>query len=259
MAKRLIARLGVAVCAAAICITASATAAPPRGTLTATEYRQLAVATATLNSSASSGSIDWTKARAACNQVSKATPLLRTQRATCFGEVNVLEALARFPAEQRRCPKTTTKTGTTTTGTTTTGTTTTGTTTNGPMTAADSSQIRLLICMNSHYQALSRAAKAIDVADIAARKQALDRGFSGSCLAALAPTPADLVAARRFASASGKLAADVTLLIRVTDGRLPASDFNQTRIDNDVKLFENAATAVLVEHGQPKLSICPHE
>jgi hypothetical protein len=246
-AKRHVAALVVALCATTICMSASVAAAAPRGTLTATEYEQLAVATAALNGSASSSTVDWPKARAACNRVSKATALLSTQRATCYDTINVLDALASFPGEQRRCPK---SSATTTAGTTTTGTTTT---------SADSAVVRLMICMNPHYQALGRDAKAIDGADIAARKQALARGFSGGCLAALAPTPADLRTAKRFASSTEKLAADVTLLIKVTEGKAPASDFNQSRIDNDVKLFEHSATAVLVEHGQPKLSVCPHE
>jgi hypothetical protein len=250
-AKRHVAALVVALCATAICVSASVAAAAPRGTLTATEYQQLAVATAALNGSASSSTVDWPKARAACNRVSKATALLSTQRATCFGTVHVLDALASFPGEQRQCPKSS--------ATTTTGTTTTVTTTSTTTTSADSAVVRLMICMNPHYQALGRDAKAIDRADIAARKQALARGFSGGCLAALVPTPADLRTAKRFASSTEKLAADVTLLIKVTEGKAPANDFNQTRIDNDVKLFEHSATAVLVEHGQPKLSDCPHE
>jgi hypothetical protein len=116
-----------------------------------------------------------------------------------------------------------------------------------------------MICMNPHYQALSRDANAIDRADVAARKQAQERGFSGACLTALAPTTAELEIAKRFASSTAKLAADVVLLIKVTAGKLPAGDFNQTRIDNDVRLFEDSATAVLVEHGQPALSTCPHQ
>lgn len=231
------------------CICAEAAAAAPRGTLTASEYQQLTAATSALNKSANAKAIDWSKARAACGRVGGATALLRTQRATCLGSVNVLDALVSFPAEQRGCPKTT---GTTTTGTTTSTTTTTPT-------AADSPAIQVMICMNPHYQALSRDARTIDRADIAARHQALQRGFGGACLTALAPTLAELATAKRFALSTTKVAADVVLLIKVTTGTLPAADFNQTRIDNDVKLFEDSATAVLIEHGQPALSVCPHQ
>jgi hypothetical protein len=268
-AKRFVIRLSAACAATAICMSASAAAAVPKGTLTSTEYKQLSIATAALNKSASAKSVNWSKARAACARVGKTTALLSTQRATCFDSVNVLDALASFPAEQRRCPKSTgTTTGTTTTGTTTTGTTTTlttatptsGTTTTGSSTtAADSAVVGLMICMSPHYQALARDAKAIDRADISARKDVLARGLSGSCLATLAPTPADLRTVKRFASSTAKLADDVTLLIKVTEGKAPASDFNQAQIDNDVKQFENSATSVLDEHGQQKLSVCPHQ
>jgi hypothetical protein len=231
--------------------------------LTAAEYRQLAVATAALNKSASSSAINWPKARAACGRVGRATPLLRTQRTTCFDTVNVLDALASFPAEQRSCSErtttTTTTTGTTTGPTTITAPVTTRTTEAGTTTPAESAAIKVMVCMDPRYQALGREAKAIDRADIAARRQALRRGFSGACLKALAPTLADLRTAKRFATSTTKLAADVTLLIKVTEGKLPAGDFNQARVDNDVKLFEDSATAVLVEHGQPKLSVCPHQ
>jgi hypothetical protein len=239
-----------AVSAAAICISASAAAAAAKGTLTAAEYKQLSAATAALNLSASAKSVNWTKARRACGRTGRATALLRSQGLSCLNSLSVLEALTNFPAEQRRCAttKTTTNTGTTTTGTTTTGTT-----------EADSAVIRLVVCLNPHYQALARDARAVYTADTAARKQALRRGFTGSCLATLASTPADLRKERQFASASVKLAADVTLLIKVTTGKAPASDFSQTRIDADVKQFETAASAVLAEPSVQTLSSCPHE
>jgi hypothetical protein len=252
-AKRLAARVAVIAITATGCVCAATTeaaAAAPRGTLTASEYQQLTAATAALDKSASAKAIDWPKARAACGRVSRTTALLRTQRATCFGSVNVLDALASFPAEQRGCPRTSATTTTTTT------TTTTGATTTTP---SDSPAIQVMICMNPHYQALSRDAKVIDSADVASRKQALERGFSGACLTALAPTAAELATAKRFAASTAKLAADVVLLSKVTSGKLPAGDFNQTNIDNDVKLFEDSATAVLIEHGQPALSVCPHQ
>jgi hypothetical protein len=160
-----------------------------------------------------------------------------------------LEALANFPEEQTRCAATASKSGTTTTGTSTTGTATN---------PAASAGIRTIICLNPHYQALSRYAKAIYSSDTAARKQALARGFTGACLATLASTPADLTKERLFAVSAAKLAGDVTLLIRVTRGKAPTSDLNQTQIDNDITKFESTAGAVLNEHGPQKLSACPH-
>lgn len=250
-AKRIVTRLTAVGGAAAICVSSSAVAAATGATLSSTEYRELATSTAMLNKSASAKSINWTRARAGCRQVGTMTALLRTQRATCLATVNVLDALASFPAEQRRCSVTTSST----TGTTTTGTTTTGTST----TAANSAVIRLMVCMNTHYQALGRQAKTIYESDLAAHKQAVARGFTGACLATLAPTPGELRTVRTFSLASGRLAADVTLLLKVTQGKEPSSAFSQARIDNDVKQFETSATVVLAAHGQQKLSVCPHQ
>ena len=241
-----------AICGAtALCLCGSALAAPTKGTLTSVEYKQLSDATAALNRSATSKAINWGKARAACRLIRGGGALLHTQRTSCLDSMNALEALANFPSEQARCVAAATGT----TGTTTTGTTTTGTTT-GP---ARSSVIRMIICLDPRYQALDRYAKAIYSSDTAARKQALARDFKGTCLATLASTPADLKKERLFASSTAKLAADVTVLIKVTKGKAPPSDLNQTQIDNDVAKFETSARAVLNEGGPQKLSACPHE
>jgi hypothetical protein len=211
---------------------------------------------AAVNKSVGAKSVNWNKARAGCRAVGGATNLLRTQRASCLDSMAVLDSLANFPREQRLCSaksKTTTTTTTTQTGT---GTTTTGTTGTPP---ADSALIELMACMSPRYQALSGYARGLDSSAIAAREAALARGFAGSCLAALAPTSADLKRAKLFAASTKQLAADVTLLIRVTEGKAPSSDFNQAKIDNDVRQFETTASAVLDEHGQPQLSVCPHQ
>jgi hypothetical protein len=246
----------LAVCAAAVlCLTALATAAVPKGTLSGAEYRQLSRAMSELNRAVGARSIDWGKARAACREVGGGTPLLRTQRSGCLTSVTALAALAGFPPEQRRCSsqiKTTTSTTTTATETTTGAT---ETITN----PADAAAIQLLICMSPRYDALAQDAAALQRGAIADRQSALARRFSGSCLAALAPTPADLGKARLFASSSERLAADVKVLIRVTEGTAPSSDFNQARVDNDVRQFQDSASAVLDEHGQPRLSVCPHQ
>jgi hypothetical protein len=227
----------------------TAAAAVPRGTLSSAEYKQLSVGMAALNQSVGAKTVNWTKARAACRAVGGATNLLRTQRASCLDSMAVLDSLANFPREQRLCSakaKTTTGTTTTTTGTATT-------------TPADSALIELMACLSPRYQALSRYSRALDSGAIAARRAALTRGFDGSCLAALAPTTADLKRAKLFAASTKRLASDVILLIRVTEGKAPSSDFRQTTIDNDVRHFETTASAVLDEHGQPKLSVCPHQ
>lgn len=247
-------------CAVLFLAPTTATAAAPHGTLTSTEYRQLSAGVGALNRSVSAKSVNWAKAWAACRAMGGRTDLLRTQRTACLTSVAVLDSLASFPREQRRCSsaikRTTTTTTTTPTETTTTTTADTTGTTNSP---ADAAMIQLLVCMSPHYDALARYSLALDRGAIAARKSAVARGFDGSCLAALAPSPADLGKAKLFASSSGRLAADVKVLIRVTSGKAPSSDFNQAKVDNDVRQFENSASSVLDEHGQPKLSVCPHQ
>ena len=241
-----------AVAGTAAIATSSATAATvPKGTLTSAEYQQLSAAIVALNKSASSKTISWTKARAACRKTGAATALLRTQRMSCLQSLTLFEALGKFPVEEQRCTATTTNTTTTTT--TTTGTTTTTTT------PAVSAAIQQLVCMSPRYQALGRDAKSAYRADIAARKEVVARGFTGSCLATLATRPADLNKERLFASSTQKLAADVTLLIKVTEGKAPTSDFNQSKITSDVRKFETSAAAVLAENSPQKLSSCAHQ
>lgn len=213
----------------------------PRGTLTAAEYKQLSAVTAALNLSTSSTSVNWPRARAACASTGRATALLATQGASCLDSLRLLEALTNFPAEQRACAATK------------------PTSTKSSTTATTTAVMRLMICLNPRYQAIDRYAQALYAADTSARKQALLRGFSGACLATLAATPTDLRREHQFASATVKLAADVTLLIRVTDGKAPASDFSQPRINADVRQFEATATAVLSDHSEQRLLSCHHE
>jgi len=241
---RLLTGLAVIATAAAFSTAAAAAAVPPKGTLTAAEYRQLSAAMVALNKSASSKSVDWGRARAACQKTGAATVLLRTQRASCLDSITLFQALGNFPAEERRCVA---SSKTTTTGTTT------GTS------PADSAAIKQLICMSPRYQALGTDAKSAYTADVAARGVAVARGFTGTCLATLTTNPSDLKKEQQFASSSQRLAADVKLLIRVTEGKAPSSDFNQSKISGDVRKFEVSASAVLAEHGPQKLSSCAHQ
>ena len=247
-ARSMLRPIRIATTLAAICSIivvgscASALAAAPKGTLTSTEYKQLSVATAALNRSANSKAINWVKARAACRLIHGNGALLRTQRTSCLDSMTAFAALANFPSEQAHCAA---SAGKSTTGTTTTPT--------------QSAVLKMIVCLDPRYQALERYAKAIYSSDAAARRQALARGFRGVCLATLVSTPADLRKENSFASSTAKLAADVTVVIKVTKGQAPSSDLNQTQIDADVTRFESTARAVLDERGPQKLGACPHE
>lgn len=237
---RIVIRLAAACAALALCASAPVAAAASAA-LTATEYRQLSTATAALDRAASSRSIDWAGARTACRRVSHGTALLRTERASCLDTIAVLDAVASFPAEQHSCSarvRTTNATGSTT--------------------PANSAMVRVMVCMSPRYQALSRRARTMYGAEVAARNQALARGFTGACLVSLAPTSTELRTVRRFSQASTRLAADVVLLIRLTRGSAPISAFHQARIDRDVVRFETSATAVLADRNRQNVSSCPH-
>ncbi len=248
-----------AICGAAGALMSAPAMAARTGTLSGAEFKQLSTAMAGLSTSANSKTVNWGKARAACRRISGATALLRDQRASCLDSISALEALASFPSEQAKCATAATSTtGTTTTGTTTTGTTMTTTTTGSKTTPASSALIRMIICLSPQYHALAHYAKRLYRADIAARKQALVRGFTGTCLATLASTPADLKKEKPFAASTASLAHDVTVLIKVTRGRAPTTDLNQVQIDSDIAKFERSARAVLDESGPQKLSACRH-
>lgn len=239
-----------AICGTVAVLMPVAATAAGNGTLSSAEFRQLSAAMAQLNSSATSKSINWTKARAACHKIGGHTALLRAERASCLDSMRTLEALAGFPSEQTRCEGAATTTGTTSTGTTTTGTTTT---------PAKSTVIRVIICLRPRYYTLGHDANSLYRADVAERKQAMKRGFTGICLATLASAPADLRKEKLFASSAVKLAKDVTVLIKVTKGQLPSTDFNQVQIDSDVTRFESSAQAVLNESGPQRLAACAHQ
>lgn len=247
-ANRIALALAVGCCALAAGTNAAAAAQTSRGTLSATEYAQLAAASSGLNRSAHGSSIHWTQARRACRRTGGETALLRGQRTSCLSGLRTLEALARFPVEQRRCKQTDA------TDTTTTDTTMSGTTTD----SSDTAEIELVVCMNPRYQTLSRAAKASYRADATARRRALSRGFKGACLATLASTRKQLANEKLFAADSAKLAADVVLLIKVTRGQTPTSELDQTGLNRDVSSFEHTGKAVLAETSPQKLSACPH-
>lgn len=268
--------MGACVPAAAI---AAPTHGPPRGTLTAAEYKELTQQQAAYKRVVKSKNGTWTQAAAACRKAGVANPLLKTQRQGCLAAVNTFKTLTNFGVDEAKCAvaaaktttgttttpttttPTTTTTGTTTTGTTTTGTTTTGTTTTGTTTTGlpTGTALHELVCLNSDYQALGRAAKAEYPADKAARKQAVRRGFKGLCLATLVPTPAQLRHEEQFVFATTHLAADVKLLTKVSRGQAPPSKITAVQLDDDAASFEEASRAFLNESGPQKLSVCPHQ
>jgi hypothetical protein len=269
--------MGVCVPAAAI---AAPTQGPPRGTLTAVEYKELTQQQTAFKVVLKNKNGTWTQANAACRKAGVANPLVKTQRQICLASVITLKALTNFGVDEEKCsaaaaksttgttttPTTTaptTTTGTTTTGTTTTGTTPTETTTTGTTTTTTGiptgAALQEIVCLNSDYQALGRAAKAMYPADKAARKQAVRRGFEGKCLATLVATPAQLRHEEQFVFATTHLAADVEVLTKVSRGQVPPSKITAVQLEDDAASFDEASKTFLNENGPQKLSVCPHQ
>jgi hypothetical protein len=261
---------------AAACLTGSTAAlapaafivSPPKGTLSATEYKQLTQAATTLKHLEKGDNINWAQANAACRKVGGSTPLLKSQTTSCLAGMATFRALANFGSDEAKCvraiaetttttpPATTTTTpaGTTTTGT---GTTTTGTTTT--TNALDSTTVHLLVCLNPDYQTLGRAAKAEYAADLKGHSVAVKRGFKTLCLATLTEPPANLRDEDLYSFTTEHLAIDVELLTKVSRGQAPASKLNYNQLEDDASDFDGASKKFLNDNGPQKLSVCAHQ
>jgi hypothetical protein len=240
----------------------AAIAAPPRGTLTGTEYKELSQQFAAVKRALAGKNVNWGVADTACRRAGTTSPLLKSQRKSCLDDLATIKALVNFVVDQPKCEAAaatstgTTTTGTTTTGTSTTGATTTGTTTTGGLSSAD---LQVVVCLDPEYEALSRAATTMYPADAASRKQALVRGFGGTCLATLVDTPADLRHEENFAFTAKHLAADAALLTKISRGQAPTSDVNGTQVVDDATAFDESAKTFLNESSPQKLSVCHHQ
>lgn len=257
-------------CAISVSLSATAFAATPtrKATLTATEYKQLTQQLAALKKFDHSKRATWNQGYAACRKAGQTTKLLRSVRVNCDTVMGYDQSLVGFGADAERCTAlsttgtttSTTPTGTTptdtTTETTTTGTTTTGTTTTGELTAT---QLQVLACLMPEYDAISRAARSVYTSQAGLRQQVLARHFIGRCLLTLAPTRGELQELKRFVASSKKLAADVTLISKVSAGQVPASQINEVQIDKDAKAFGQTGQAVYNAKRPQKLSVCPHQ
>lgn len=269
-----------AVCAVTVSASATAMAAapPPRGTLTAFEYKQLTQELTAIKKFFHSKRATWNQGYAACHDVGQSTALLRSVRTNCDTVLGIDQSLVGFLSDLERCAAlstSTTTTGTTTTGTTTTGTSTgttttgasTGTTTTGTTTSTTPSttnqftpaELQLFACLQPEYAVISRAAKAMSVTQAGLRQQVLARHFVGRCLLTLAPTHADVELSVRFASTSKRLAADVDKLTKVSNGQAPASSINYQQLKNDSGAFSRSSAALSRVKRPQNLAVCPHE
>jgi hypothetical protein len=200
-----------------------ALAAQPHGTLTATEYQSLSSAVARFTAALDKKPTNWNAVRASCRAVGSSTALLRTQRADCLAQTQLVDGLANFPGEEAKC---------------------------------GSASPHKYVCLIPLYAALARDASAMYSTGVSARREAVKRGFSGRCLDALGNTNKIMSDERTLATATGALAKDVRTLAAVAKGQLPTSAIS--KFQADAKSFEAEANRVL-SYSSPTLSRCPRQ
>jgi hypothetical protein len=205
--------------------TSAVLAAQPHGTLTATEYRLLFGAQKKFAAALSKKPIDWNAARAGCRSVGSSTALLRFQREGCLSETRLVDGLYSFQGEENRC---------------------------------GTASPHRYVCLVPIYAALAKAANAMYLTDVSARREAVTRGFSGACLDALANSTKIVSDERVLATSTETLAKDVKTLAAVAKGQLPASAINISKFRADAKTFEVETDRVLY-YKSPSLSRCPHQ
>ena len=259
--------LKLATTVAAICAmlvaygSTTAAAAPSQGKLTAKEYTQLSSQLAALEKALGGKSPSWSKAQVACRRVGVATPLLKTQRNNCIDSVRLIHKLLKFSAAEEKCSA---GTPTTVNKLEATATTATAPSTfkapapSGGVDGLSESKVKVLKCLGPDYRQVSVLANGMYVTDVAARKEAVDRGFRGLCLRTLVDTATELKLEQRFAASSNALAADVTLLVKISKGSAPASSVKAATVTKDGTAFAKQLSQLLQENGPDKLSVCPH-
>jgi hypothetical protein len=259
--------LKLAMTVAAICATlvaygsTTAGAAPAQGKLSAQEYQQLSSQLTALEKALGGKSPSWSKAAVACRRVGVATPLLKTQRNNCIASVATIHKLVEFSVAEQKCaagtPASVNKLEVTAT-TATTPTTFKAPAPTGGVDGVSAAKLKLLKCLAPDYRSVSVLANQMYVSDLAARTEAVDRGFSGLCLRTLADTPADLRLEQDFAASSKALASDVTVLIKVSQGSSPAGSITAATVTRNANAFAAQLSKLLGEHGPDKLSVCSH-
>ena len=249
---------GVACAALAVSMPSSATATAAgrvaRGSLSATEYTELAAEIKGLKAAESSKHINWNAANAACRQAGTTTGLLRIQRRFCLVVNATSEAQYTLQADAVKCAAEEKSTPTATTPATTPAPTADATK-YAERTAAEIAQLG---CLSADYEALGRDAGAYYHEDMIARRKALSRGFTGLCFKTLSDTAEDVRHVESFAFTAKHLADDAALITRVKGGHAPSSAVNPVWIDDDARGFAAAVEQLDREKPVEQLSACPH-
>jgi hypothetical protein len=196
----------------------------PYGKLTATEYSSLGRMFASVKAGANAKPKNWSAMRAGCSAGQSSTALLVAIRSSCEADVLFLRALFTFASAKAKC---------------------------GP------TMPHKLTCQVSLFNALSRDARAFYTADAAARTAAIERGFSGTCLAVISTRARQLRAEKQLSDATDTLAEDDRAALKAHEGH-PIPGFDRTKAENDGQAFRREVVAVFAAPAPSNVRDCPH-
>jgi hypothetical protein len=114
--------------------------------------------------------------------------------------------------------------------------------------------------MNPAYQRVTRDIEAMYAAAALNHERAVARGFTGTCLSAVAGPGKLITDERLFAAAAKQVARDIAVLTELADGQSPSNIPSNSQLTSGALAFGLTAgsyTADATPNG--KLSTCPHE
>ena len=203
----------------------AASGQPPAGTLTAAEYGSLGGMISSLSAAGRAKPTNWPAMQRVCMLGRTSTALLVSVRSACEADVRFLGSIGTFAAGIARCGH---------------------------------AMPHKLVCEAELYNTLARDSSAAYAADAAAHTAATNRGFSGTCLAVIATTAAQLRLEKQLTGATKTLAADLSALARVAEGH-PMPGVTQTKVDSDAAAFERILQALLASPSASNIRACPHQ
>jgi hypothetical protein len=218
----------------------AAGATPPPGTLTSLEYSQLSeMYSGLLNTTTGT---NWKALTAACEKAGSSTPLLATQRSSCVDQISTLSYIETVSSAQKKCDSAiAARSGAA-----------------RPATVEDLAAMQEIACLNPEYQELGRLAGASYAQDVAARKVAIARGFTGVCLATLVDTRSQIATVHQFALTAERVAQDAGGLTKLAAKRALPRPAEITHFESDSTAFGQAFEAMTRLSGPTKLSVCRH-
>ena len=115
------------------------------------------------------------------------------------------------------------------------------------------------MCLNPAYQALTHAVAKLTTADRALRQSGIERGFTGHCLITLVPTTQQLTTETSYLKATRRLAADLTLYVKVRNGKAPRGAISGPTLEDASVAVTPARDHWVATQTAYPLSVCPHD